>query len=299
MLNADEPRSNTAPPTDDVSISSAEHLGQLARRAAAEAERPEHAVDALVRRQLRVELARSGRRAPILISTTQPCVTSRNRGSPSSGAAAIETQHDSSPASAGRVPSIGSTTSTLCAPSAADEPAVLGVEGDARRALGDEPLEQLLGRGVDRERHVAALAVAGMRALRVRAEQRQHALPQRERRARARARASAAPPAAAGARRARPRPSAARRRAARRAPPVSPGSSRLIRSARSAVRVSSLAVDGDDHVAVRGDVASGPGTRSGGRRRVRPASSAGLSSTTSETSAPVSTSSPSRSASCG
>ena len=50
--------------------------------------------------------------APDGISTTHPIVTSPIAGSPSSGAAATDTQQDSRPASAGRVPSIGSTTST-------------------------------------------------------------------------------------------------------------------------------------------------------------------------------------------
>ena len=43
------------------------------------------------------------------------------RGSPSSGAAATETHEDSNPASAGRVPSIGSTTSTHSASPPAGE----------------------------------------------------------------------------------------------------------------------------------------------------------------------------------
>ena len=54
-------------------------------------------------------------------STTTPTLTSAMRGSPSSGAAATETQEDSNPASAGRVPSIGSTTSTHSASPPAGE----------------------------------------------------------------------------------------------------------------------------------------------------------------------------------
>ena len=51
--------------------------------------------------------------SPLLISTTQPAMTSAIVGSPSpSGASATLVQAASNPASAGRVPSIGSTIST-------------------------------------------------------------------------------------------------------------------------------------------------------------------------------------------
>ena len=55
-------------------------------------------------------------RSPDLISTTHPTATSAIVGpsplAPRIGAAATDTHADSSPAIAGRVPSIGSTTST-------------------------------------------------------------------------------------------------------------------------------------------------------------------------------------------
>src|SRR2546429_38723 len=50
------------------------------------------------------------------ISTMHPTVTSPIRTPWRSGAAATDTQHDSRPAIAGRVPSMGSTTSTVVAP---------------------------------------------------------------------------------------------------------------------------------------------------------------------------------------
>ena len=53
---------------------------------------------------------------PDLISTTQPTDTSPIRTPSRRGATATDTQHDSSPAIAGRVPSMGSTTSTVVAP---------------------------------------------------------------------------------------------------------------------------------------------------------------------------------------
>ena len=49
---------------------------------------------------------------PLLSSITTPTATSPMVGSEPSGAAATDTQQDSRPASAGRVPSIGSTIST-------------------------------------------------------------------------------------------------------------------------------------------------------------------------------------------
>ena len=52
----------------------------------------------------------------------QPTCTSPIVTPSRSGAAATDTQHDSRPAIAGRVPSIGSTTSTVCAPSGATSP---------------------------------------------------------------------------------------------------------------------------------------------------------------------------------
>src|SRR4051794_41715823 len=55
--------------------------------------------------------------SPLLISTTAPSTTSPMVGSPSpSGASATLVHAASSPASAGRVPSIGSTTRTNSAP---------------------------------------------------------------------------------------------------------------------------------------------------------------------------------------
>ena len=106
-------------------------------------------------------------------------------GAPSSpsGAAATETQAASRPASAGRVPSIGSTTSTHSAGAAGlDEAAVLGVEGHARGARGDELLEQRLRVGVDGERDVAPGAVGALvRASGVGAELGRHPLAQRAR----------------------------------------------------------------------------------------------------------------------
>src|SRR5690348_14182159 len=47
---------------------------------------------------------------PVLSLTTTPNDTSPRRASSDGGTTAIDTQHDSSPAAAGRVPSIGSTT---------------------------------------------------------------------------------------------------------------------------------------------------------------------------------------------
>src|SRR6202035_3343584 len=61
--------------------------------------------------------------SPDLTSTTQPPETSAIVGSPSpSGASATATHADSRPAIAGRVPSIGSTTSTSVASGAATSP---------------------------------------------------------------------------------------------------------------------------------------------------------------------------------
>ena len=83
---------------------------------------------------------------------TSPIVTPSR-----SGAAATDTQHDSRPARAGRVPSIGSTTRTV-GRRRAPAGRVLRVEGHVRGAGREEVVEgQLLGLGVDREGHVAAL----------------------------------------------------------------------------------------------------------------------------------------------
>ena len=60
-------------------------------------------------------------------------------------------------------------------------PAVLGVEGDVGRALGEELLHPALGPLVDREGDVAAGAVAGVLAALARAERGQHLLAQVER----------------------------------------------------------------------------------------------------------------------
>ena len=92
-------------------------------------------------------------------------------------------QAASRPASAGRVPSIGSTIRTNSgSPSPGrDHPAVLGVERHLRRVGGDPAGEELLGLGVDRERHVAAHALARVRATVRRAEAREHDLAQRVR----------------------------------------------------------------------------------------------------------------------
>ena len=114
-----------------------------------------------------------------MISTTQPTSTSAIVGSPSSGAAATETQADSNPARAGLVPSIGSTTSTQRgSPPGFDHAAVLGVEGDVGGVLGQVALHPRLRPLVDRERHVAAGAVAGVRAALVATELGQHDLAQ-------------------------------------------------------------------------------------------------------------------------
>ena len=49
-------------------------------------------------------------RAPVFSSWTTPNDTSPSRASSDGGTTPIDTQHDSSPAAAGRVPSTGSTT---------------------------------------------------------------------------------------------------------------------------------------------------------------------------------------------
>ena len=272
MLNAAEPRSNARAADRRGVDQLGEHLGQLARRPAAEAVGPEHPVDPLVRRQQHgrdsTGLAALGRKTvPDLISTTQPSVTSPIVTAPRrSGAAAIETQHDSSPASAGRVPSIGSTTSTLAR--------AVG----RRRARGPRSRRRRPGARSARNRSSSSSASAsianvtsppvaeraGVRALR--RARRAAAARARAARARARARARASAGSSGGRGRSPSSTSTVRRLAVRarpRASPSRPGSSRLIsvRAGRS-VCVSFLAVHRDDHVAVRRDVASGPGTRS-------------------------------------
>ena len=75
------------------------------------------------------------------------------------------------PAIAGRVPSIGSTTSTHSAsPRRRDEAAILRVEGDVRRPLGEEALQERLRPLVDREGDVPSLGRAGVGAAGVAAE---------------------------------------------------------------------------------------------------------------------------------
>ena len=60
---------------------------------------------------------------PVFTSTMVATSTAPIVGSPwASGAAATETQADSRPAMAGRVPSMGSTTSTCSAPGGATRP---------------------------------------------------------------------------------------------------------------------------------------------------------------------------------
>ena len=62
-----------------------------------------------------------------------------------------------------------------------DHPPILGVEGHLRRVGGDPAGEERLGLGVDRERHVAAHALARVCAAARRAEPREHDLAQRVR----------------------------------------------------------------------------------------------------------------------
>ena len=129
-----------APPTDEASIRSPSTSTSRPRRAAAEAVGPEHPVDPLVARQQHrrsLDHARRRARRGTPRPTGSPPRSRRSRRPSSarrrSGAAATDTQHDSSPASAGRVPSIGSTTSTVRAlPAGLDQPAVLRVEGHVR-----------------------------------------------------------------------------------------------------------------------------------------------------------------------
>ena len=123
------------------------------------------------------------RARPDLISTTHPASTSAIVGCPSPiRAAATETHADSSPAIAGLVPSIGSTTRTHSGwPLGLDQPAVLGVERDARGMLGQVLLQERLGRLVDREGDVAAFPGAGVGAPGVRAQARQDLLAERQR----------------------------------------------------------------------------------------------------------------------
>ena len=117
--------------------------------------------------------------APDLISTTHAVLTSPIVGSPSpTGARATATHADSSPASAGRVPSIGSTTSTSVASAVRHQTAVLGVKGDSRSPLGQELHQRLLGELIDREGDVAAGAIAKVGPTGVGAELGNHDLTQ-------------------------------------------------------------------------------------------------------------------------
>ena len=65
---------------------------------------------------------------------------------------------------AGRVPSIGSTTSTCGGVVGSDQPPVLGVESHPGGVLSHEGLELLLGQLVDGEGHISAHAITGMGA---------------------------------------------------------------------------------------------------------------------------------------
>ena len=187
-----EPSSNVAAADRRAVDEVAEHLDGHARGPPAEPVGPEHPIE----RRVRAE--RDGRGAPhaaaahrVVLAprldlddaaaTTAPIV-----GSPSaSGAAATETQADSRPGHRRARPVDGvDHEHVLGAPRRGDQAAVLAVEGELRRVLGDEALE-LLGPRVDRERHVAAGALARVHAAGVRAQLGQHPLAQaaRDRRA--------------------------------------------------------------------------------------------------------------------
>ena len=128
MSNVAEPRSNVPPPTDEESISSPRTV------AVGTAGRPRKPyVQKSRARSVFAESTGVGstgpsepaaKSAPDLISTTHPASTSAIVGCPSPlRAAATETHADSSPAIAGLVPSIGSTTSTHSAwPSGSTSP---------------------------------------------------------------------------------------------------------------------------------------------------------------------------------
>src|ERR1700683_4582916 len=129
IANACEPSSNVPPPTEEASIRSP------STSTVARAGRPRNPYPQNMRETFDAPPRETDRdddtppsltprnQSPDLISTTQPTDTSAIVGSPSaSGASATATQQDSSPAIAGRVPSIGSTTSTKSASGGATKP---------------------------------------------------------------------------------------------------------------------------------------------------------------------------------
>ena len=198
------------------------------------------------------------------------------------------------------MPSIGSTTSTHSAsPGGRDHAAVLGVEGDARGALGEELLHPRLGALVDREGDVAALGLAGVVAAR-RGRRARGSTSSRS--AAARSMQSCADQGLAATRSGRGSSSTSISLVLAVAEDLERhGLARPLardQLGQVALALQLGAVDGDDHVAARLDLralelaAGRPSPR-------RPASSAGPSSTTSEIRAPVSAPMPSSSASCG
>ena len=122
--------------------------------------------------------------SPLLISTTAPSVTSPIVGSPSpSGASATLVQAASRPGERRprAVDRVDDQHALRRRRRGVHEPAVLGVERDLRRVGRDPALEERLRLGVDRERDVAARALARVRATVLRAEPRDHDLAQRVR----------------------------------------------------------------------------------------------------------------------
>ena len=116
-----EPMSNTAPPTDDTSMSSS---STLARTTAGRPRKPSaqnrlsRSVRPVGRNGMSAPEARvmlkpasfsATKRSPLLISCTTPATTSPIVGVGDAGTAATLTQAISKPAAAGRVPSTGST----------------------------------------------------------------------------------------------------------------------------------------------------------------------------------------------
>ena len=135
--------------------------------------------------------ARRRTRRPDLISITQPACTSPIVGpvapdpdpaEAASGASATETQAASRPGHRRpRAVDRVDDEDPLGLARRRDEAAVLGVEGDLGRPLGEEALQERLGSLVDREGDVAALARAGVGAAGVIAERGQDLVAQRAR----------------------------------------------------------------------------------------------------------------------
>src|SRR5215218_1308735 len=184
MSNEAAPSSKVAPPTDEASIRSASTsaVGRAGRP------RKPYVQNILSSRSLAdwrtggdstSPAPRSARKTtPDGISTTQPTLTSPIVTPSRSGAAATETQHASRPARAGRVPSIGSTTSTA---EASSEGVTSPRSSDRGRSLRHEALKRPLGLLVDCEGHVPTCGLVVVRPGGVGSEVGQDLLAQHQR----------------------------------------------------------------------------------------------------------------------